>query len=176
MKKILIISICLLLSMPLFAGLKGACGVNISPFAHFVGSADSLTYTPDLGGASTFIKLTPGMIAHETDYITYAADSITIDAGYDGDYLIDISIRLSGANVNDVWQIKVYKNGLAMLSDVGRFIFRTTASGQADTRSFFWYLIDLVEGDDISFYIANLTADRDPTIMDMKIFISRMAE
>ena len=144
-------------------------------FAHFVGSADSVSYTPTIT-QNVYTKLIPSMVSHEADHITFAADSLTINSGYDGDYFILISVRLSGANANDAWRIKVYKNASSFPSSVGQFIFRTTTGGYTDTKFYMWYLPDLVAGDDVSFYITNLSASRNPTIQDMKIYMEKKPE
>lgn len=171
MKKLIFI---LLMAGPLFAQhLGGMNGVQVESLTHWVGSADGVTYTPAIT-KDVYIKITPGMVEHENDGMTYAADTLTIIKS--GDYTVDIAVRFSGANQNDVWQIKVYKNNAAMSSSVGRFIIRTTAAGQPDSRSFFWYLQDLATDDDISFHMTNLTATRDPTIVDFKIFIAKVFE
>ena len=144
-------------------------------FAHAIMSADSVAYTPTVA-KDVYTKLVPGSACHEADYITCQGDTLTILTGFDGDYRIDISIRLSGANVNDAWRIKIYKNSLPQPTSVGRFVFRTTSAGEPDTRYFFWYLDDLVAGDDISFYITNLTASRNPTITDFKVYAEQKPE
>ena len=144
-------------------------------YSHFVGSADSVSYTPTVS-QNVYTKIKPGMVEHEADHITFAADTLTINSGYDGDYLVFISIRLAGANANDFWRIKIYKNKLAFPVSVGQFIFKTTAGGVSDTKSYVWYLKDLVAGDDISFYVTNLSASRNPTIEDMKIFMDKKPE
>ena len=155
--------------------LGGANGVAISKAAHWVGSADSISYTPTIA-KDVYTKLTPGMVEHEGDDITYAADTLTVEAGHVGDFEIQISVRFTAANANDAWQIKVYKNHLAMDSSVGRFIIRSAGSGLPDTRSYFWYLQDLAIGDDISFHMTNLSASRDPTFLDFKIYMKEMLE
>jgi len=144
-------------------------------FAHAVFSADSVSYTPTIT-EDVYTKLVPGSTTHESDHITAQGDTLTIETGFDGDYLVFISVRASGANQNDVWRIKIYKNSAALPSSVGRFTFRTTSAGFADTRFFFWYLDDLVAGDDISFYITNLTGSRDPTISDFKVYAEQKPE
>ena len=148
-------------------------GDLVYDFTHWVGSADVITYTPSIT-QNLYTKLTPAMVEHENDGMTYAADSLTIISA--GDYTIQISVRFSGANANDAWQIKVYKNGAAMGSSVGRFIIRTNTAGQPDTRSYFWYLTDLAADDDISFRMTNLTASRDPTFLDFKIYMEKKPE
>ena len=150
-------------------------GVTIKKAAHWVGSADSISYTPTIA-KDVYTKLTPGMVEHEGDDITYAADTLTVEAGHVGDFEIQISVRFTAANANDAWQIKVYKNHVAMPSSVGRFIIRSSGSGLPDTRSYFWYLQDLAIGDDISFHMTNLSASRDPTFLDFKIYMKEMLE
>ena len=142
-------------------------------FPHFVGSADAITYTPTVT-KDVYTKLVPSMTAKEADGITFAADSLTIVTP--GDYRFDISVRFSGANQNDIWQIKIYKNTAAMDLSAGRFITRTTAASLSDAKTYFWYLLDLVAGDDISFRMTNLTATRNPTIQDFKILCEMRPE
>jgi len=144
-------------------------------YAHAVISADDVTYTPTVT-KDVYTKLVPSSTCRHYHNITCQGDTLTIADTFDGDYDFNISVRLSGANQNDAWQIKIYKNAEAMGSSVGRFVFRTTAAGQADTRYFFWYLEDLVGGDDISFYITNLTATRNPTIVDFKVYVEQKPE
>ena len=151
----------------------GSTGILTYNFIHWVGSADVITYTPSIT-QNLYTKLTPAMVEHENDGMTYAADSLTVISA--GDYTIDISVRFSGANANDAWQIKVYKNHIAMASSVGRFIIRTNTAGLPDTRSYFWYLQDLAADDDISFRMTNLTASRDPTFLDFKIYMEKKPE
>lgn len=146
-------------------------------FIHFVGSADSVAVTPTVT-QYVYTKLLPGITAHETGGVTFAADSLTILTS--GDYVCNISITLSGTNANDYWRIKVYKNNAALpntgANSIGRFSFRTTANNQTDTRSYLWYLKDLAINDVLSWRITNLSASRNPTITDMKIYFYKAPE
>lgn len=148
-------------------------GVMTYNFIHFVGSADSISYTPTIT-KDVYKKLVPGMVAREADGITYAADSLTIQTA--GDYFINICVRFSGTNANDVWRIKVYKNHAPLPASVGRFVIRTTTSAEADTRSFFWYLLGLAPNDVISFWITNQSATRNPTFTDFKVYMEKKPE
>jgi len=170
MKYLIIFLLC---ASSAFCELGGVNGVAVEVNAHFVGSADSISYTPTVA-KDVFTKLVPVMVSHEADYITFGGDTLTIQAGHIGDYTIQISVRMSGSNANDIWQIKVYKNAVKMPTSIGQFIFRTTSAGLADTKSYFWYLQDLAEGDDISFYVTNLSASRNPTFDDFKIMMIKI--
>ena len=142
-------------------------------FVHFVASADSIDYTPTVS-AGVYTKLLPVMVAHENDGFTFADDSLTIITP--GDYFINISVRFSGANANDIWRIKVFKDKIALGSSIGRFVVRTTAAAQPDTKSFFWYLEELVADNVIDFRITNFTASRNPTFRDFKIYMEKKPE
>jgi hypothetical protein len=146
-------------------------------FIHFVGSADSVAVTPVVT-QYIYTKLLPGIVAHETDGVTFAADSLTVLTA--GDYICHISISLSGTNANDYWRIKVFKNNAALpntgAGSVGRFVFRTTANNQTDTREYVWYLKDLAVNDVLSWRITNLSATRNPTVTDMKLYFHKIPE
>lgn len=143
-------------------------------FAHAVGSADSQSVALTVS-QNVYKKIeVTGMTWHEVDKITAAADSVTILSA--GDYKFDMSIRLSGTNANDEWRIKLFKNNVAFPTSVGRFVFRTVTNSQADTRSFFWYLKDLAINDVISWKITNLSASRNPTITDIKVYCEKKPE
>jgi len=142
-------------------------------FAHIVASADSIAYTPTIT-QNEYLLLAPGMTAHEADNVTLSGDTLTVSVA--GDYFINISVRFSGANQNDVWRIKVYINGSPTPSSVGRFVIRTTSAGEPDVRSFFWYLQDLAVDDEITFTMTNYTASRNPTFTDFKIYMEKKPE
>ena len=142
-------------------------------FHHIVASADSIAYTPTIT-QNEYLLLAPSMTAHEADGITLSGDTLTVSVA--GDYFINISVRFSGANQNDVWRIKVYINGSPTPSSVGRFVIRTTSAGEPDVRSFFWYLIGLVADDEITFTMTNYTASRNPTFTDFKIYMEKKPE
>ncbi len=146
-------------------------------FIHFVGSADSVAVTPTVA-QYLYTKLLPGIITHEADGVTFAADSLTVLTA--GDYACFISITLSGTNANDYWRIKTYKNNAALPNtgenSVGRFVFRTTANNQTDTREFVWYFKDLAINDVLSWRITNLSAARNPTVTDMKLYFYKLPE
>lgn len=141
-------------------------------FVHAVGSADGISYTPSVT-QNVYTKLVPSIVWREQDGIT-CKDSVQITVA--GDYRVDISIALSGANVNDFWRLKIYKNGVAYSPELGRFRWRTVSSGVTDTRSYFWYLMGLTANDWISFRLTNETASRNPTITDFKVFIEQKPE
>ncbi len=164
----------------LFAGASG--GYNFDGdltygFIHFVGSADSVAVTPTVT-QYLYTKLLPGIVTHEADGVTFAADSIKILTA--GDYACFISVTLSGTNANDYWRIKVFKNNAALpntgAGSVGRFVFRTTANNQTDTREYAWYFKDLAVNDVLSWRITNLSATRNPTITDMKLYFYKLPE
>ena len=148
-------------------------------FIHGVGSADSVVgYTPNVT-QWVYTKINTssaenGMSWHEADGITCAGDSITILKS--GHYVIHFSITLSGTNQNDYWRIKAYKNGGGFPHPLGRFRWKSNGSGVTDTKTFFWYTDDTAVGDIITFAVTNETASRNPTIVDMKIYISKIPE
>jgi hypothetical protein len=146
-------------------------------FIHFVGSADSVAVTPTVA-QYLYTKLLPGIVTHEADGVTFDADSLTVLTA--GDYACFISVTLSGTNANDYWRIKVFKNNAALpntgANSVGRFIFRTTANNQTDTREFVWYFKSLAINDVLSWRITNLSAARNPTVTDMKLYFYKIPE
>ena len=148
-------------------------GILKYEFPHAVASFDAGSYTPSIT-KDVYTKMVPGMTVREVDEITMAADSVIIT--HAGDYRIDISVALSGTNANDFWRVKVYHNNVAYSPELGRFRWRTVAGGVTDTRSYFWYVMDLAVNDRICWKITNETASRNPTITDMKIFISMLPE
>jgi hypothetical protein len=141
-------------------------------FMHAVGSADSVNYTPSVTQWN-YTKLEPGLTWHEADGITCAGDSMRIQVA--GDYVVQFSITSSGANQNDFWRVKIFKNNESFPSSVGRFRWKTTTAGQTDTKNYFWY-ITVAANDYISFKITNETAARNPTITDMKVYIEKKPE
>ena len=140
-------------------------------YAHVVAGATGLSYTPTIT-KDVYLKIAPTMATLEADYVTFAGDTATIINP--GDYFIMYTARHSAANANDVWEVQLRKN--AVDSEVSQFIYRTTAAGLSDTKTYFWYLKNLVAGDDLSFWITNLTASRNPTFVDIKIFIEQKPE
>lgn len=149
-------------------------GVLKYNFIHAVGSADSISYTPVVA-QNVFKKIATGaMTWRESDGLTALADSIKILTA--GDYMVEMSITLSGTNANDFWRIKLFKNNVALPTSVGRFVFRTVSNGITDTRSYFWYLIGLQLNDVLSWRITNQTASRNPTITDIKIYMEMKPE
>ena len=136
-------------------------------FVHAVGSVDATSYTPSVS-QNVYTKLVPTIVWRENDGLT-CLDSVKILTA--GDYRLDIALSLSGANANDFWRLKVYKNGAAFSPELGRFRWRNLAGGVTDTRSYFWYLIGLAANDWISFRITNETASRNPTITDFKVYL-----
>jgi len=136
---------------------------------NFMGSADGVSYTPTIT-QNVYTKITPGMTAHVINGITFADDSLTIQSA--GDYLIYISVAFTAASSSDLWRIEVYKNGAA-ISNIGRFITRSYASSNPDAISHFWYLPGLAVDDDISFRMTNLSASRNPTIVDFKVYMEK---
>jgi hypothetical protein len=141
-------------------------------FIHAVGSVDATSYTPSVS-QNVYTKLVPSIVWRETDGLT-CLDSVKILAA--GDYRIDVSIALSGTNVNDFWRLKIYHNGAAYSPQLGRFRWRSVASNVTDTRSFFWYVEGLAVNDWLSFRLTNETASRNPTITDMKVYIEQKPE
>ena len=141
-------------------------------FVHAVGSVDATSYTPSVT-QNVYTKLVPTIVWRENDGLT-CLDSVKILTA--GDYRLDMSIALSGTNVNDFWRVKVYKNGAAFSPELGRFRWRGITSNVTDTRSYFWYLIGLSVNDWISFRITNETGSRNPTITDMKVYIEMKPE
>lgn len=142
-------------------------------FRHAIGNVESATYTPTVA-QNAYTKISTGAVVwSEADGITAVADSMTIVRA--GDYFINYSVTLSGSNAGDFWQIKIFKNNIAV-DNVGRFRFKTVTNSTTDTRAFFWYLSNLTVGDRLSFYITNETGTRNPTITDMKIYIEKKPE
>ena len=141
-------------------------------FVHAVGSVDATSYTPSVS-QNVYTKLVPTIVWREQDGLT-CLDSVKILSA--GDYRIDIGLSLSGANANDFWRLKIYKNGAAFSPELGRFRWRNLAGGITDTRSFFWYVKDLAVNDWVSFRITNETASRNPTITDFKVYIEQKPE
>ena len=141
-------------------------------FVHAVGSVDATSYTPSVS-QNVYTKLVPTIVWREVDGLT-CLDSVKILTA--GDYRVDISIALSGTNVNDFWRVKIYRNGAAYSPELGRFRWRNTSSNVTDTRSYFWYVEGLAVNDWLSFRLTNETASRNPTITDMKVYIEQKPE
>ena len=148
-------------------------GDLIYEFIHAYGGVAGADVTPDMT-QNVYLKLNPGSTWLEIDGMSCTGDSITILT--DGDYYIDISLAISGANQNDFWRVKPYVNSVAYASEVSAFRWRVTTAGVSDTRDYFWYLRDLDADDVISFWITNETGSRDPTISQFKIYIEKKPE
>jgi hypothetical protein len=153
--------------------LSSTGGVYSYHLAHAAAYREAITYTPAVT-QNVYTKITPTFTISEADSITIAGDTITIKTGYDGDYKLDFSLTMSGANGDD-FRVKLYKNN-ATTGVNGSNHVTTTGATNYVSLSYFWYLTDLVAGDDLSFRITNTTDSDDPTITDIKFYIEKKPE
>lgn len=138
-------------------------------YRHAAAYGEGLSYAPNLT-QNVYTKLVPSLTTIEADGITVAGDSITIVTP--GDYYIQMSCSFHGT-ANDDFAIKLYKNGATTASRA-----RVSADGANNdvSVSYFWYVKDLVAGDDYCFRMTNLDSNTDPTITDFKYYIRKEPE
>lgn len=138
-------------------------------FRHAAAYGEGLSYTPNLT-QNVYTKLTPTLTTIEADGITVAGDSITIVTP--GDYYVQVTCGFHGS-ANDDFAIKLYKNGATTTS-------RSRVAGMGSNNdvqiNYFWYVKDLVAGDDLCFRMTNLDSNNDPTITDFKFYIRKEPE
>jgi hypothetical protein len=139
-------------------------------FPHGVAAGTALAYTPNISQNVPF-RMVPGLTVIENDFITVAGDSITIIR--DGHYLLQMFANMSSNNNND-FEIRLRKN-FKTTGVTTWFQGSTTGSGNYTPISYGWY-IDVVSGDDLSFYLTNLTNNDDATIRGFKFMIYKMPE
>lgn len=126
---------------------------------------EGATYTPNLT-QNVWFKMVPGMTVTEQDNITLAADSITITTA--GSYLVTFTITFSAANGDD-FMVGIAKNGTVV-----RNVRRTTTGATNYQGAMVQkYMDNLVVGDDISFYIMNITDNDDPTIISTYVYVRK---
>lgn len=126
-------------------------------------------YTPSMPLKNVFYKLSPGMTVSSSNGITVVPDSITVLTS--GSYKIDFVIDMQGSNGND-FRIKMFRNhdpaGVA-----GSATITTLGAGNKVCLSYF-YFINVVAGDVLSFWVTNLSNNTNScTINDMKVYIEK---
>lgn len=144
-------------------------------YIHAVGSADSLTSVSIGGTQNIYYKVnTSGAMSwHECNGLTCAGDSIRIITP--GHYLITPMLSITTSNINDVLRIKLYKNGSALPTSLGRWIINSQGAGLGSSRNFFWYY-EFSKDDYLSVRITNQTGSRAITINDFKLLIQKIPE
>lgn len=130
-------------------------------FIEFYGS-----YAPDLTQDVRY-KLTPTFTTIEASNITVGGDTLTIVT--DGDYYITINATIQGA-INEDYSFIIYKNYSTAIDSA---IVTTTLASNYSPVPLQSYIQDLAAGDDISFYIRNLSNNNDATIRKMTVYIEK---
>ena len=107
----------------------------------------------------------------ETDVtrLTFAGDSITIDVGSAGDYMINIGVSFSGTS-GDNYEISLFKNH----AQVGPITERTTGQTDVGYMGLPTYVPDLVAGDDLKLMIRNTASNDDATVIAVAWTIFRL--
>ena len=131
------------------------------PHAHlaFHDSAETLTMTSGVWSQVTNTEHTL-FIEEELVNMTFAGDSLTIDAGYGGDYVVNLGLSFAGT-ASDDWEICLFKNNaiLGVIMEVETGGTNNTYVGLPT------YLDAVVPGDDIKFMIRNTASDDDAVIL-----------
>jgi hypothetical protein len=129
------------------------------------------TYTPNVTGGGTYVKITPAFAEEEKYRVTFAGDTATVASGAGGDYVIAISFTIQNAAADD-FTLQIRKNNVTAHS------VRFTGAGASEyvTVSTWEYFDGLVPGDDISFYITNTIDADDPVMTNINVYLHRSHE
>lgn len=103
----------------------------------------------------------------ESANITEAGDTITIVTP--GDYLITFSFEVENGSVGDRYRIGVFKNNVKVFSVGQKF----PSASDSKIITSFYYLNDLVAGDDISLRVTNTVDSDDPTFVTGAVYLRK---
>ena len=125
----------------------------------FHDSSETLTMST---GVWTHITNATNTLFAETDLtnITFAGDTMTINAEMYGDYMMNIGLSLSGT-ASDAYEITLFKNN----AQTGPIMERTTSQTDVGWMGLPIYVPDLVAGDDLKLMIRNTASDDDATVI-----------
>ena len=98
--------------------------------------------------------------SNDTESITVVGDSVTISAGGNGDYMMDISFSYSGANT-DIYEVSIFKNNAIESTPMPR----SMTSNSTGVISINWYCVGCVAGDDFILKIRNTNNSNDATFV-----------
>ncbi len=138
----------------------------VGPPHVFLTDTTGETYTPDVT-SGTPVKITPAFI-NSGNGMTFAGDTLTVNANGGGDWYMSFSYILNVANTDDI-QVEFRVN------DAVIHVMTASGSGAADyvTVSSFHYE-ELDAGDDISFYVDNLVDNDDPEMSEINVWMQRI--
>lgn len=172
MKKILtaLLLICSLASFSQTTAISSDLTYN---FIHGYYFADSITYTPTCTRWNYSKINTAATTVGEADGITIAGDSITIIKA--GDYLFMFSASITGGTGED-YHVKLFVNSVKAATPQGGLRFSTDGNSNYQSIGWWWYKKSLSVGDRITFHIANLTNNNDPTISSVKVYVEKKPE
>jgi hypothetical protein len=108
--------------------------------------------------------------ADEFDYLTKTGDTVRVD--YAGDYWSMYTLRLSGTNQMDRYQLGIFKNGI--LQNLSSHTLAVN-NGQM-TLVLQWYFVGVVAGDYISLRVRNVTNGNDPTLIGGSFYMKKEME
>ena len=141
---------------------------------HAVATKDtSVVYTPNTVLNVPF-KLLPGMTVREADNIGIVADSATILTGYNGDYIVHFQCSFFGGN-GITWVFSIRKNG-QLVTSLSLPRISTSGANNYVALHWDWYVPGLVVGDDLAFYIKNISGNTDPSFINMTTIIEKIPE
>jgi len=125
----------------------------------FADSAFVLTMTEDVWAK---VRNVAGNLftVSDADYVTFAGDTATINAGKHGGYNIDVQLSYSGTNT-DIYKVALFKNNVLESTPMYRSVATTGRIGQT---SISWYN-HFEPGDDISIKIMNTANSNDATFI-----------
>jgi len=131
------------------------------PHGHFSFHDSSETLTMSTGVWVSVTNATFTLFTNnDADNITFDGDSVTIDAGFGGDYMIDVGLSFSGT-ATDSYEIAIFKNNVL----VNGIMERTTSQTDVGYIGLPTYLTGLVAGDDLTFKIRNTASNDDATVI-----------
>ena len=140
-------------------------------YTHAVAGQDSTgTYTPNTVVNVDF-KLQPSMIIVDTVNCLIQGDSIQFHKA--GDYYINISASISGAN-SDKWQFRLKTGSTILGTTIGR-ITTTGASNPMNVNKT-WYIHGVTANQWVSINVRNVTNNDDPTFTDFSVIAEKTLE
>ena len=107
---------------------------------------------------------TKTLFSSDPDYMTFAGDSITIITP--GAYFLQFAIDGTGVSAADRFDFSLYKNGVAVAGT-------PSVKGTSPSIQWFWYLEDLIAGDDLRMMVTNTVNGNNLTLEDGAIFIEK---
>jgi len=132
----------------------------------FLTDTTGTTYTPDVT-SGTPVLINPTFIP-DFNGLTFAGDTLVVDAGSAGDYVIQFGYTLNVAATDDI-QISFVVNGGAV------HYITTSGVGAADYTSVTgFHYMELSDGDSIAFFVDNLVDNDDPEMSEINILITRI--